>query len=541
MSSQVIRDIRETIVEDYAFTVTYETTADYLNIRTKWKFQNIPAITMLDTISLQIPEFNFIYVAVHADVHAGRLLRREASIYPELEQGQILSANKKLSGIRTISESSKVDAEKIWLNGVLAWKVTDYGVPILSRRINYLDAYTGELITFKLVVAHDTGYAYPIGPPLLSTRPPLIDLIDVISPTSTNGGYSIKGANFQSSNFCFAYKCANGSNSTNGSCNELESICADTTGIKDIDYFTYDYSFLTDGRYIDLNRNWTSEGYPDGNLIMKWENAPVVAPRLKQPNDLYWGSDIDFSKFEAGSQVDAFDELQAYHYMTLHKKFMTNLLNTNDSTFCLLGSGLNCLNTDPVSNRSANLHTRQLKLIVNYQSINTNPDKTSNYADILTQIAQGRGKSVSRPITFDQSTSYSDAYFYSGSFENDDMLLNRSCSRGQCLSTQEAIFPHFAFGQTSSSDWALNVCIVFHELTHAFVYKYIPDLPSYVWVANGVSSEPGAMNEAWADYFAAIHCGTGDFRTTYNGKPNRDIDNELSCVDFVGEVHTVSL
>ena len=83
--------------------------------------------------------------------------------------------------------------------------------------------------------------------------------------------------------------------------------------------------------------------------------------------------------------------------------------------------------------------------------------------------------------------------------------------------------------------------IVYHELTHALVYQYIPLLPSHTWADTGLRSDPGAMNEAWADYFAAIHCGISNFKDkTYNKRPGRNLNNDLTCQNSVGEVHVDS-
>ena len=53
-----------------------------------------------------------------------------------------------------------------------------------------------------------------------------------------------------------------------------------------------------------------------------------------------------------------------------------------------------------------------------------------------------------------------------------------------------------------------------------------------------MSSDPGAINEALADYFAAINCGVADFgKDAYNRKPMRSIDNDRTCQTYNGEVH----
>ncbi|KAI8906441.1 hypothetical protein EDD86DRAFT_193144 [Gorgonomyces haynaldii] len=426
--------------------------------------------------------------------------------------------------------------ERVWFPQEtlkLAFKVYPASVPTPARKILYLDAHTGDLISFGSGATHDNGLVYPWDAfPNFYNKPPSTTLLDVVQH-SFNGGRSIRGRDFHSSNTCFHYQCPT------ANCTELQSYCVDPTPnmTQGKDYRTTDYYFASDAKYIDLYKDWDALGYKNGLIIMKWENAAVFAPRLTKPQG-DWGSNIDFSTLSGREQNDAFAELQAYHLFTLHAQFMRNLTQSSDR--CFFGTGQNCTQMDPRSNRTGTQYDTPLRFVVNYQSINTFPTD-SKYPDFLTQMQQGKGKTVQDPIIFDQSTDYADAFFTAGS----QMLVdNRDCSDGSCVSLYDAQFAHFAFGQTagpSGSDWALNSCIVFHELTHAFVFKFIPDLPSYTWSPNGMSSEPGALNEAWADYFAAIHCGIADFTKTYNSRPRRSLINSNTCVDKVGEVHADSI
>eukprot|EP00842_Homolaphlyctis_polyrhiza_P006923 jgi/Hompol1/81/HPOL_005215-RA len=404
------------------------------------------------------------------------------------------------------------------------WRIVDNAHLSRDRFIRYIDARSGQIVATIPLVHHlgiHKGYAYgELSQPTFGQRPPLVTLLNVTSPINpvgngNNGNHSIAGRDFRSSNTCYAYKCENGA--ANGDCDETQSIC------------------------VDPNKAMTADGYIDGTIYMAWKNAPVFASRLNQPapdanGDRTWGTDIDFAHLDGTETNDALAELQVYHYASTHALFMRNLLQ--DPTLCLVGTGPNCTQVDPVTNRTATRFDTPMRLLVNLQSVKTWPDPGSPYLDMFAQLDKGLGKNMSYPITFYEHTDYANAYF-SGS--NYQPLTNgtdqRNCTLGACVSIEDSYFPYIAMGQTSTSDWALNNCIVFHELTHTFVHKFIYDLPWVVWSPDGLMSDPGAINEAWADYFAAIHCQVSDFTKTYNGHPIRNLDNSLTCADVVGEVH----
>ncbi|KAJ3088654.1 hypothetical protein HK102_008255 [Quaeritorhiza haematococci] len=434
-----------------------------------------------------------------------------------------------------------------------AWKVQQGG-NILAREIRYLDAETGDVLSVHPAVHHDQGYVFGLEQFKFRERPIVKDLLDVVFPPPTNAGRSIYGKKFRSSNACSAYRCANGTGlPPSGRCEEDGAVCVDVKEgmVEGVDYFTARSKFSTDGRFIDLDRDWLGEGYKDGRIQMVWNNVPVFAPRLQRPADGIWGSDVDFGAYKALETDDSFAELQAYHYFTLHERFMTNLLNVTED-FCLIGTGPNCQQTDPRTNRTATKYDYPIRFVVNLQSMKPFPSKGSPYPDFITQLQQGLGKNETHPIQFYESEPYGDAFFSNSDFQppvtttssngtssNSTASFRSNCTiEGECVSIYDSPLTFFAFGQGVDGDWALNDCIVLHELVHAIVAKFIPELPAYVWTDAGITSDPGAMNEAWADYFAAIHCGVSDFMTgTYNGRPRRNLNNNMTCVDVVGQVH----
>lgn len=471
----------------------------------------------------------------------GRRLRKRLAEYSDIDTSFVLSKRGAIErAFGRVKDSRSVYAERVWFvpphsdNDVVpAWSLFNPNDPPTQRELLFLDGRDGSVIHTIPTVRFDQGYVYPaVSNPAFGSRPPLATLLDVNPTISTNGGFSIRGKDFKSFNSCFAYKCSPESGITNGTCGTDDSICVDAKPglVKGQDYFTTGENMTLDGRYIDYDKNWTADGFANGRIHMRWEAGMVFAPRLKKPDSGLWGSDIDFVTYSTGDQRDAFAELQAYSLFTEHLKFLRNLLN--DTTFCLLGTGPNCSVMDPKTNRTATKYDYPLGFTVNIQ-------RNQMDLDVLFDgLGKGLGKSSSNPIVFTEFSDYEDAYFAWSPYQPPvNGSLFPDCYDGRCVSISASPLNFIVFGQNKKFDWALNQCTVFHELNHVLVQKYIPYLPSYAWTSHGLSSEPGALNEGWADYFAAIHCGISDFRQTYNGRPRRTLDNTATCADYVGEVH----
>ncbi|KAI9208275.1 uncharacterized protein BJ171DRAFT_237457 [Polychytrium aggregatum] len=420
------------------------------------------------------------------------------------------------------------------------WKIVDIAEPAPGRTIRWIDAQSGVLVSSMPSVMQDSGLVYPEpGMVALGTAPTKVALRNVQSPTKYNGGLGIYGSDFRSFNTCFNYGCFNGSKPL-GNCTEDMVYCAGpyATANGAPSYSVRNYRFTTDGRYLDASRNWTADGFQGGLVHMMWTQAPVFAPIVRQPGDGLWGSTTDFTSTSLSGYTD-FVELQAYYYITEHLQFMKNIIN--DTNFCLVGSGPGCLQRDPVTNRTATHWDHPMRFVVNYQQMQTLPGPGDNYDDFMTQLSNGYGKNDSFPIMFYNSTAYQNAYFSNSQFQPPvNSVEFRNCTGGACVSILESPFNYFAFGVDDQYSWGLADCTVFHEMTHAIVAKYIPDLPFYSFGDKGLLSDPGALNEGWADYFAAIHCNRPDFRTQYDGRPYRSVINNMTCADMVGEIHTDS-
>ncbi|KAJ3128097.1 hypothetical protein HK098_005151 [Nowakowskiella sp. JEL0407] len=440
-----------------------------------------------------------------------------------------------------------------------AWRIIDYNEPLLSRHLWYVDASTGQILQSQPTIwfGHGRGYKFDIKKP----SPPKTPFTDInipnIYPRSPyNDGKGVYGRDFRSMNTCFGYKCSNsslyGKAALNGTCNENESICVDITpDMKEgKDYFSTTYSFVVDGKYIELDKDWEADGFFNGQIYMEWDRAAVMAPRLSVSPGGGYNMELDEKTYFGTEFNDAFSEFQAVYFADLQVQYFRELVG--DENFCLIGRGPNCTLTDTKLNRTGTPVDSPLKIITNLQTVRAHPSSNSPYPDLFTQLSQGYGKSPAFPIRFRDAESYGDAFFSNNNRQIPGLFVinnssegevtygfrdSRDCSKGQCLSTFSTTYDFIAMGQNEQYDWALNDCIVMHEVTHVLIGKLIPDLPSYVWTKDGLSSDPGAMNEAWADYFGAARCGLSNFRESYNGRPLRNLLNSFTCKNAVGEPH----
>ncbi|MBN2693987.1 hypothetical protein JXR93_04920 [bacterium] len=91
------------------------------------------------------------------------------------------------------------------------------------------------------------------------------------------------------------------------------------------------------------------------------------------------------------------------------------------------------------------------------------------------------------------------------------------------------------FGQGSSCDYAYDGDVIYHEYTHGVVDK-TSSLVGYNFDKYGLSAEPGAMNEGYADYFSSTIAN--DSIVGNHAGVSRDLDNDLKCSEAVkGESH----
>jgi hypothetical protein len=168
---------------------------------------------------------------------------------------------------------------------------------------------------------------------------------------------------------------------------------------------------------------------------------------------------------------------------------------------------------------------------------------------ILRQLDQGRGKTREDPVVYNgKSFPFQNAFHYSGH------NVSADCSEGACLYPLGIPdFQFVGFGSYTSdttkttADLALDMCVAKHELTHSIVYALLPVFPPYSKGPYGTLHDDGLMNEAWSDYFAAITCNMTNFRQSFSGLIERNVNNTVQACDakgstiITGEIHADSV
>ncbi|MBN1946236.1 MAG: hypothetical protein JW797_11205 [Bradymonadales bacterium] len=111
-------------------------------------------------------------------------------------------------------------------------------------------------------------------------------------------------------------------------------------------------------------------------------------------------------------------------------------------------------------------------------------------------------------------------------------------------------YDSIVFGQGTEVDFSYDADVIYHEFTHAVFQKIAS--PGYLtYDEYGLRSDPGALNEAMADYFAGTVTGDpeiGEFvgpRVDFSADPARNIrtlENTATCpTSLIGESHQDSV
>ena len=102
------------------------------------------------------------------------------------------------------------------------------------------------------------------------------------------------------------------------------------------------------------------------------------------------------------------------------------------------------------------------------------------------------------------------------------------------------------FGQGEKVDYSYDADVIYHEFTHAVIGSTV-NLASAIYDRYGMVSDPGAMNEGYADFFSATYTGDpnlGEYvgsALTEEGGTLRNLLNTKKCPDNAsGEVHADS-
>lgn len=266
---------------------------------------------------------------------------------------------------------------------------------------------------------------------------------------------------------------------------------------------------------------------------------PFARANYKSPNNRTLGffeTPIDEPGIE--SEMDRFSEIQAYFSMMSFFDNIRSLLN--DNTWCLRTEAMSC-NSDgsPVVDDKGN-PVNPYRVFVNQliPDMKLDGPHQSDPDNFLIQVLAGKG-SLDNPIRLNQLTRIGNAAFVPAL-----STLKKSTPRAdEILSDLIKPFDHNVFFQ-GERDFAYDGDVVFHEFMHAITTSLINKINSLGLDEWGIHSEPGGLNEAWSDYFAAAFTNDpkigkyASIKGGYGEVALRNIDNTLSCPnDVIGEIH----
>jgi hypothetical protein len=254
----------------------------------------------------------------------------------------------------------------------------------------------------------------------------------------------------------------------------------------------------------------------------------------------FYEKPIDNSEPE--SEMDRFSEIQAYYSISSFFNHIRTLLD--NPNWCLRAEAMSC-NPDgsPVLDELGN-PKNPYKVFVNQMIPDMKMDGRNRHDsdNFLSQIMAGKG-SRDNPIKLDQFARVGNAAFVPAL----STLKKNTPRADEILSDLIKPYDHNVFFQ-GERDFAYDGDVVFHEFMHAITTSLIGKLNNLGLDKWGIHSEPGALNEGFADYFAASFTNkstVGEYASTKDGFGEaslRNIDNNASCPnDVIGESHNDSL
>jgi hypothetical protein len=238
------------------------------------------------------------------------------------------------------------------------------------------------------------------------------------------------------------------------------------------------------------------------------------------------------------AEMDRFSEIQAYYSVSSFFNFIRGLMN--NSSWCLRETAMSC-NTDGSPKLDSNKKpVNPYRVFVNQMIPDLKIDAAhqSDPENFIAQILAGRGIK-SNPISLNNFSRFSNAAFIPALSQ----LKANTPRADEILSDLIKPFDHNVFFQ-GERDFAYDGDVVFHEFMHAITASLVNKINTLGLNDWGIHAEPGSLNEAWSDYFAAAFTedpAIGEYAAVsgaYGEIALRTIDNKKSCPeDMIGEIH----
>lgn len=404
-----------------------------------------------------------------------------------------------------------------------------------------VDAVNGSIIGRRPLAffqaAPNQAHAFtwgPAGDP--NTEPTsdveLQDLIDAPVGENLLGGY------FQTANCCQLYVCADGSDVCDFNDPEA-ALCADDVEPPPPDAKEASIDVPVDADFIPIPIG-VDTFYVRASLCAELPKVRSTVADGNRP-DGWFPSPIDIapgatpSPDSIASDSDDFAEVQAYHGSSSFFHHVRDVME--DQTFCLGGNSMQCNEDGTPATNVFGRPTRPLRVAVNA----TLPDIDIPKLGEAFLTGGGAGTEPANPLLIGKARFSNAAFLPAGNIGD---LISLPEQFSGLLTSLDRDFDSVLLFQGQTHDFAYDGSILFHELTHAITYSLIPGLNQITVGEYGASADPGALHEAYADFFSASFREDpviGNYAGQNASDPEaviRTVDNSATCPgDIIGEVH----
>jgi len=363
-----------------------------------------------------------------------------------------------------------------------------------------------------------------------------LDLVDfeLQGLIDANIGGPLLGGHFETRNCCKKYVCLDGSTEC-GLNDPTESRCANAD---DDDPLTSTISVEIPTSFLNLPTSDFEILYAKSVFCAELPRARSRPASGGDPAGFY-ESPVDQPRFPnailgLASEEDAFAELQAY---ALTSTFFAHVRDTiDDDTFCLRDLSMACDATGaPVKDE----HGRPvLPFRITVNALRPAIDVENIFLQLLSP--GGKGRTPGNPIEVNEYARETQAVFLPALSSGPINIPPELAVIGEIFTRE---FDSTIYFQ-GERDFAYDGSIVFHEFAHAVIHTYKPNLEQYGHDAQGGHAMPGALNEAFADYFSASFSGDpaiaqyGSAGAVGGETGLRDLAASKKCPDDIaGEVH----
>lgn len=379
-------------------------------------------------------------------------------------------------------------ATKVWLNhnGILrpSWKITLLATPLEQSKQVWVDAENGAILKQAPLVHFATETSvFPHAPAGEGVnthdleRAVLEDLAVPLTP-----GSPLMGKYMHVRNCCWYSKCPAGK----PACQVQERICARQG---EAGAAKHRVSLRVDAASDPALMRQLGRTQPF--FISAWRCLHGNLARYQEGKGFQASPSADGAvTLNAKALDDPFAEIQAYHVASSFFRYLRGLMG-NDA-WCLRESGMACQTDGSPTTDNAGLPTKPFRIHVNYASPRLELQNVAN------QLQQGRG-GEQNPVLVDAIALTENAAFLPAL----PSVLLESLSTRERLENLWRDYDHVVLHQGHRRDYAYDGDVVAHEIGHALAATLAPALGRRGWDAWGPQVEPGALNEGWADYFAA--------------------------------------